>query len=255
MNQRVNISDEIFVDNVTYEEICNYVDNILGNKPYDIKPHFIFAQNPFKVAMASNNPSLMNVLKSADILIPDGVGITIAARLKKITLKQRVTGVDLMYRLISLADRKGYKVYFLGGKPGVAEQAIINLKKEFPNLNVVGSSDGYFPKENITSVIDKINCASPDILFVCMGSPLQELFLHSNQSRIHIPVCMGGGGSLDVYAGKIKRAPIMIQKIGLEWLYRLLKEPKRFIRFVYGYSKFFSLLVRHVLFQSKISKL
>lgn len=252
INQRVKITDEIFVDNVTYEDVCNYVDKILLNSS-DKKPHLIFAQNPLKVAMASKNQALMNSLKFADVLIPDGVGIIIAARLKKIKIKQRVTGVDLMYRLISLANNKGYSVFFLGGKPGVAEQAINNLKRKFPYLKVVGCSDGYFSKESINSVIERINNNSPDILFVCMGSPLQEIFLHSNKPEIKVPICMGGGGSLDIYAGNIKRAPVVIQKIGFEWLHRLIKEPKRIKRFYSGYFSFFALIFDRLILKNNRS--
>ncbi len=240
MIERIRITNEIFVDNVTYDETCAFVDNVINNK-FNDEVHFIFAQNPFKVAMASKNTTLMNALESADILIPDGIGIIIAARLKKFKLYQRVTGVDLMYRLISLANNKGYKIFFLGGKPGIAEQAVMNLKIKFPYLKVVGTSDGYFSDEN--SVIEKINSSSPDVLFVCMGSPLQELFIYNNKSKLHVPICMGGGGSLDVYAGYAKRAPRIFQIMGLEWLYRLLREPKRIKRFIFGYSTFFFLII------------
>lgn len=235
---------EIIVDNVTYQYVCNYVDRILAER-VNGKPHFIFAQNPLKVAMASKQPSLLHALESADILIPDGIGITIAARLiGQVRLGERVTGVNLIRELVALADRKGYKVFFLGARPGVAEQAVNNLKAEYPQLRIAGTADGYFRREDEEAIVSMINSTHPDILFVCMGSPIQELFLQRNRSVIHVPICAGGGGSLDVYSEKVKRSPLIFQRLGIEWLYRLFKEPRRAKRIICGISRYLLLVVR-----------
>lgn len=244
MNQRITISREIVVDDVTYEYVCDYVDRVLTERTNG-KPHLIFAQNPLKVAMASKQPALLDTLESADILIPDGIGIAIAARLiAGIKLRERVTGVNLMRKLVALAAKKGYKAYFLGAKPGVAEQAANNLKAKYPQLRIAGTADGYFREEDEETVVEMINSASPDVLFVCMGSPMQELFLGRNRAGINVPVCAGGGGSLDIYAGKTRRSPLIFQRLGVEWLYRLFKEPRRAKRIVCGISRYLLLVVR-----------
>lgn len=247
MEKRIFLDKYIFVDNVTYDDVIKYVDNLLLNKEtrtssdqtmQPILPILIFAQNPLKVVLAAENPRLAEALRAAKFLIPDGIGIILAARLKGKVIKQRVTGVDLISKLISLANTRGYKVYLLGGKPGTAEKAANNLVQKFPNLQVAGISDGYFSDEELSTVIDEINSKSPDILFACMGSPKQELFLFNNMSKLRTYICVGGGGSLDVHAGEAKRAPKLVQKIGFEWLYRLLIDPKRLNRYTSGLLKY-----------------
>jgi len=206
------------------EEVLDEVDNIILQK----KPSFIVAINPEKIMKAQKDENLRNLLNSASIQIPDGVGVVIASILNGGRIRSRVTGIDLMINICERASKKGYKVYILGAKPGVAEKAAKVLKNKFLGLNIVGIKDGYFKDEE--EVINDIKEKSPDILFVAMGSPKQEYWITRNMEKLNVPLLMGIGGSLDVISGNIKRAPKLMRNLGLEWLYRLIKEPWRYKR-------------------------
>jgi len=206
------------------EEVLDEVDNIILQK----KPSFIVAINPEKIMKAQKDENLRNLLNSASIQIPDGVGVVIASILNGGRIRSRVTGIDLMINICERASKKGYKVYILGAKPGVAEKAAEVLKNKFLGLNIVGIKDGYFKDEE--EVINDIKEKSPDILFVAMGSPKQEYWITRNMEKLNVPLLMGIGGSLDVISGNIKRAPKLMRNLGLEWLYRLIKEPWRYKR-------------------------
>lgn len=246
MNQRVRIGKEIIVDDVVHEEICQHVDAIIKNERYS--PHFIFAQNIHKVLMARENSELLTALESAEILIPDGIAIIIAAKfLIGVKLRKRVTGTDLMEKLTELSSIRGYSVYLLGGKPGVAEQAANNLKNKYPKLEIAGTMHGYFPRENEDAVIENINATSPDLLFVGMGSPMQELLLYRNRDKIKVPFCMGVGGSLDVFAGKAKRAPEIFLKLELEGIYRSLTDIGILKRSLSEYPRYLFLILGYKL--------
>ncbi len=166
----------------------------------------------------------------ADIILPDGAGILMAADILGTPLREKVAGVEFGIELLSHAEKNGYSVFFLGGRPTVAALAAKNLKQAMPRLKIAGTHDGYFEKigkEN-DDVIDKINVSGADILFVCLGAPTQEIWLMGNREKltsVRLAACLGG--SLDVYAGTAKRAPKCFIKLRLEWFYRLLREPKR----------------------------
>lgn len=209
----------------------------------------IFTPNPQIVLKAQKNEALLSILNTAHISLPDGIGISVGARMLGSPIGQRITGIDFGTELLRLAQKEGYSVFLLGGAKGVAEAARDNLKGQMPGLNICGCNDGYFEKsgkEN-ESVIKKINKVSPDILFVCFGCPAQEVWIHENVSKLRsVKVAMGLGGSLDVWSGRLKRAPRFMQKSGTEWLYRVLREPRRmrifvdipiFLRLVYDQKK------------------
>lgn len=212
------------VCNVDNKTVIDEIDRIIEKRD----PSFVVAINPEKIMKALNDQELMELLNSAAIQIPDGVGVLIASKLKGGKIKKRVTGIDLMHGICKEAAIKGYRVYLLGAKPGVAEQAGGILQKTYSGLNIVGIQDGYF--EDIKLVLEDIKEKTPDILFVAMGSPKQEYWIRDNMENLRVPLFMGVGGSFDVTCGNIKRAPKWMCKMGLEWLYRLIKEPWRIAR-------------------------
>ncbi|MCX7885309.1 MAG: WecB/TagA/CpsF family glycosyltransferase [Caloramator sp.] len=209
---------------VNQESVLNEVENIVNKR----KPSFIVAINPEKIMKAQKDTNLLNLLNSADIQIPDGIGVVIASRLKGGNIKNRVTGIDLMQNICKKASENGYSIFLLGAKPGVAEKASKILIEKYNGIKIVGVKDGYF--KNDDEAIEEIKRAKPDILFVAMGSPKQEYWIKKNINNLKVPLCMGIGGSLDVICGNIKRAPNWMCSLGLEWLYRLIKEPWRFKR-------------------------
>ena len=179
-------------------------------------------------AQKSNNERLL--LNSSDINIPDGSGVVIASKLTGGKIKARIGGIDLGEDILALSQKKSYKVFLLGSKKGVAEKAKKELKKKYPMLDICGTHHGYFDKfgEENEKIIKLINKSRPDIIFVCMGYPTQEIWITDNADRISsASIFIGLGGSLDVWAGNTKRAPRPLQAIGLEWLYRTVKEPRR----------------------------
>lgn len=200
------------------------VDRIIEEK----EPSFVVAINPEKIMKAKEDEDLRALLNSARLKIPDGVGVLIASKLKGGRINKRVTGIDLMNNICKRSAEKGYKVFLLGAKPSVAERAAEILKEKYKGLNIVGVRDGYFESED--EVIEYIKSKSPDVLFVAMGSPKQEMFIKRNMERLNVPLLMGVGGSYDVICGNIKRAPKWMLNLGLEWLYRLYKEPWRYKR-------------------------
>lgn len=206
------------------ETIFDNIDSIIKNK----KPSFIVAINPEKIMKAICDENLMKLLNSASIQIPDGIGIVIASRIKGGKIKKRITGIDLMEKIIKRASQKSYRVFLLGAKPGTADEAAKILYLKYPGLRIAGVMDGYFKDDN--EAVSKISDAKPDILFVAMGSPKQEYWITKNMEKLKVPLCMGIGGSLDVISGNVKRAPEFMRKSGLEWLYRLFKEPWRYKR-------------------------
>lgn len=188
----------------------------------------IFTPNSEIILYASRNEDFMKKLNSADLLIADGIGVVYASKMLKRPLRERVAGFDLLKRLMPYAAKEGLSVYLLGAKPGVAEKAAENLKNEYKGLKIVGMHDGYFKDDG--EVIADINEKKPDLLLVCLGFPKQEEWVAKNRDKLSVRLMIGAGGSLDVFAGTAERAPDFYVNHGLEWLYRLKKEPWRFMR-------------------------
>lgn len=190
----------------------------------------IFTPNSQILLNAQKSKTHLARLNSSTINLPDGVGVIIASRLMGGSVKKRISGIELAEALLALAEKKRYRVFLLGAKKGVAKKAKIKLKKRFPKLNICGTQHGYFDKSGKENqkAIDLISSSHPDMLFVCFGSPMQEEWITQNKYRLtSVKLFIGLGGSLDVWSGEIKRAPIPLQALGLEWLYRTVKEPKR----------------------------
>lgn len=181
--------------------------------------------NPEIVMAAKGDASLRAALSGAELVLADGVGITKAAAMLGTPLKSRVPGIDFASNVISRLAQRGGSVYLLGAKPLVAEAAAEKLTQTYPGIVIAGTNDGYFTDD--APVIEKINAASPDFLMVCLGSPKQELWMSANAGRLSCGLMAGLGGSLDVLAGNVQRAPETWRRLGLEWLYRVIKEPKR----------------------------
>ena len=205
------------IDNITMEQAVNKVSSF-----FDGKTHTVFTPNPEIIMLAQKDEELMNALNSADILLPDGIGVVIGSKLIGKPLPERVAGYDFACNLLN-TDRT---FYLLGAKPGVAEMAAEKLKMQ--GAKIVGTHDGYFKDD--TEIINDINNKKPDILLVCLGAPKQEKWIYENKDKLNVALCLGVGGTLDVIAGTAKRAPMIYQKLYIEWLYRAVKEPYRIPR-------------------------
>lgn len=193
----------------------------------------VFTPNAEIAYNASRDAGFMRVLQSADVLLPDGAGVIKASKILGTPLKEKVAGVDFGYDVAEICAENGYSLFLLGGKPGIAEKAAEKLRAKFNDLIIAGTNDGYFIKNNDENndVIKKINDSNADALFVCLGSPVQEKWAFENKSRltnVKLIACLGG--SIDVYAENVKRAPRLFIKTNTEWLYRLLIQPSRIKR-------------------------
>lgn len=212
------------VNTENYDELIPKVFRNIEDK----KKSLVVAINPEKLMKAKEDPGLKALLNRAEFQIPDGIGVIIASKLKKGSISSRITGIDMMDRIVREAARTGRTVFLYGAKPGVADKAAQQLKQTYPNLIVAGTQDGY--ESDTSKVLETINKAKPDILFVAMGSPKQEQWIEQHRDNLYPTLYQGVGGSFDVLAGNVKRAPAAFQRMGAEWLYRLLKEPSRLKR-------------------------
>ena len=223
--QKLNVLG-VQIDNVTIECATDKILEMLKTS----RSHAVFTPNSEIVYAAYKDPNFCNILNSADMLTPDGIGIVYASKILKKPLTERAGGYDIACRVIEKIAETGDRLYLFGGKPGIAEKAAENLREKYPFINIVGTQNGYFSPDEEDGIIGNINESGADLLFVCLGSPIQENWIFKNRERLDCRVMMGIGGSLDVFAGAAERAPETWQKLGLEWLYRLIKEPKRFWR-------------------------
>jgi N-acetylglucosaminyldiphosphoundecaprenol N-acetyl-beta-D-mannosaminyltransferase len=196
----------------------------------DRSPHMIVTSDGASIVRAHDDAEYQDIVQHADIVTADGRGVVWMARVLGLAVTDRVSGVDMMDRLCQIAAEKGYSVYLIGGQPGVAEEAAREMQRRYPALTVAGVQHGYFSPEEEPAVVQAIAAAKPDILFVAFGAPRQEKWIRRHQEAIGASVAIGVGGSFDVFAGRVARAPLWMQKAGLEWLYRALREPKRLPR-------------------------
>ncbi len=194
------------------------------------QPKSVIAVNPEKIIKCHADKNLLKIIQQAGMIIPDGIGAVIAARMLKSKKMQRVPGSELMPEICALAERKGKKVFLFGAKPEVNMKAVSNLKLKYPDLNIVGSQDGYLSEEEMPSLVQRINQLETDILFIALGSPAQEIWMSKYLNSLNVKICQGVGGTFDVIAGNVKRAPAFFRAIYLEWFYRLASQPKRLVR-------------------------
>jgi len=193
-------------------------------------PHMVVTSDTPGIVRAHDDAEFQEIVRGADMVTADGRGVVWMARVLGLPVTERVSGVDLMQRICERAAAKGYAVYLLGAHPGVAEEAAANLESQCPGLRVAGTHHGYFTPDEEPDVVRRIAEAKPDILFVAFGAPRQEKWIRRHQAQLQVPVAIGVGGSFDVFAGRVRRAPPWMQRAGLEWLYRLVREPKRLPR-------------------------
>ena len=193
---------------------------------------YVVTPNPEIILESQKNEKLASAVKSADMVLPDGVGVIYASHILGTPIRNRIPGIDFASALMARISENGRKVFLLGAKPGVAELAGERLAERYPGLVICGVNDGYFEEEDTEFIIEKINSASPDLVLVCLGSPKQEIWMKNNAELLDVGLLIGLGGALDVYAGVVERAPRKWRSMGLEWLYRLIREPKRIKRMV-----------------------
>lgn len=208
------------------------VDSYLARRLKDNQITHVVTANPEIVMYAEESLSYKQILKKADIIVPDGIGIVYASRIQKDPVAERVAGYDLLHRVMYHANLQQWKVYLLGAKEEVNALAYERLNNDYPNARLVGRHNGYFTdgSEIEKNIINEIKQQKPDILFVALGFPRQEEWISLYQTKLKIPFAMGIGGSFDILSGKIKRAPKLWQKLGIEWLYRIIKTPSRWKR-------------------------
>lgn len=223
--EKVNILG-VNVDKVTIPEAAELVFSMLSEN----RPHWVFTPNSEIIMHAYKNEAFRALLNKADLLTADGIGLVHASRILKNPIKERAAGYDIACLLIEKIARSGHKLFLFGGRDGVAEIAKKNLEEKYPFIQIVGTQSGYYKPSKESEIVRKINDSRADIVFVCLGAPAQENWIARNSEKMTAQVFMGIGGSLDVIAGTTERAPKAWCDMGLEWLYRLYKQPSRFWR-------------------------
>ena len=208
-------------DNVTLKEAVRKGTELAQGPGFS----YVVTPNPEIVNAARADESYREVLNGAGLVLPDGIGVIKAAKILGRPLKERVPGIDFASGLLAQLSKRGGRLFLLGAKPGVAEQAAENLKARYPGLIICGTNDGYFKDD--APVVEKIRAAEPDVAFVCLGFPRQERWMAEFGPQTGAHLMIGLGGALDVFSGNTKRAPAVWQKLNLEWAYRLVHEPSR----------------------------
>ncbi len=206
--------------------------------------HVVMSMNAAIVVATRSDPTLRAAADAADMRIADGAAILWAARLSGVRLPERVTGIDLMQRLVERAAATGLSVFFLGAQPPVVERLVQTYRTRYPKLRIAGFQDGYFGEDEHVPLIERIRASGADLLFIGMPTPFKETWAEQHRDRLGVPVILGVGGSFDVIAGFIPRAPRILQRAGLEWLWRLLCEPRRlWKRYLVGNTAFLGIAI------------
>ena len=192
----------------------------------------VVAPNTEFIMMAQKDKEFFDILSSADLSTPDSVGVMIGGKIQKKKFKTRIPGQAYFRSILEIGEKEGWTFYLLGGKDDVPEKATENLLKIYPNLKIVGHHEGYFEKDSEEYVIKEINNLQPNVLFVAMGAPIQEKWIYAHKNELKVDVAAGQGGTFDYEAGKVKRAPKIVQKLCIEWLWRLMLQPTRIKRMI-----------------------
>lgn len=234
------------IDNLTmYEAIDKAEELILKNKP-----SYVVTPNVDHIVKLEDDKEFQDVYKNANLILTDGMPLIWISKIKGNPIKEKISGSDFFPKLCERAAQKGYSIFLLGAAEGVASKAAENLKKKYNGLNIVGTyspSYGFEKKaDEIKEIIKMINETKPDILAVGLGAPKQEKFLYKYKNQLNVPISLAIGASIDFEAGNVKRAPKIMQNIGLEWFYRLCKEPKRmFKRYIIDDFKIFKIFIKY----------
>jgi len=216
----------ISIDSLTVKQAVARIEGFVGQGA----PHRVITANPELIYCSRTKEELRDLINSADLVTADGEGIVWAAKHLGNPVPERVTGIDLAQALFPAASRQGWKIFLLGAAPGVAEDAACRIREQYPQLELAGSHGYFQPGTEERAVIQRIRAYAPQVLLVGMGAPRQEEWIYSHFRELAVPVCMGVGGSFDVISGRVKRAPLWVQRLKLEWLARLMREPSRFKR-------------------------
>lgn len=240
MNRRIEMMG-CKVDNLSMEETLQTIEGFIHSG----KPHQHVVVNVDKLVKASRDPELRQIINDCALINADGMPVVWASRLLGKGLKERVAGVDLFESLMQRSAEKGWRVFLLGAREEVVSGVSTIYQKKYPGLTIAGYRNGYWKPEEEVGVVEQVKAARADLLFVAISSPKKEQFLGKYQAEMQIPFAMGVGGTFDVAVGKVKRAPVWMQKSGLEWFYRFLQEPRRmFKRYFIDDMAFFWLLLR-----------
>lgn len=209
------------VDCVTMDDALSLCEKFIAEGG----PHHIVTADASMVMTARENSEFNEIAGKAALVTPDGAGILWASKKLGTPVPAKVSGVELSERLVALSGEKGWRVYFLGAGPGVAEAAAQKMREKYAGANIVGVRDGYFKTDDEEAAIAEVAAAKPDILLVALGIPRQEKLIDRYKDRLGAKVLIGVGGTLDVFSGTVKRAPVWMQKVGLEWFWRVASNP------------------------------
>jgi N-acetylglucosaminyldiphosphoundecaprenol N-acetyl-beta-D-mannosaminyltransferase len=238
----------IKVDNVSEDEALSLIDGWVDGGA----PAYMAVVNAAKLVSARRHDQLRRALLSAGLVTADGMSVVWASRLLGSPLKERVTGIDMFERLIGHAARRGASVYLMGGRDEAVDGTVNRFTREYPELKVAGYRNGYFDAAETGAVVEQIRQSGAELLFVAMGSPMQEIFIASNLEATGARFALGVGGAFDHLSGLSRRAPVWMQRAGLEWLYRLLSEPRRlWRRYLIGNLLFTCLLAKQLVSRSR----
>ncbi|HEX3029974.1 MAG TPA: WecB/TagA/CpsF family glycosyltransferase [Clostridia bacterium] len=214
------------VDKITMREAVDKLYGFISDKG----AHAIYTPNAEIMMAAQRDSNLKEILSNADLLVADGAGVVLASKILKRRLPEKVSGIDLVKETLLMPRTSSLRLFLFGSKPGIAETAGENIIKQYPDVEIAGCRNGYFSDADENEIINQINSANADILLVALGAPKQEKWIAKHKDKLNVKVCAGVGGTLDVFAGNVKLAPDFFRRNGLEWLYRLYKEPWRFKR-------------------------
>ena len=216
------------VDSCTMQQAVEQIEQYIENR----EPVLVATANAEMIMRATHDRELMRILNEAALVVPDGAGTVWAARHLGHAMPERVAGYDLAQQLMKLAPERNQRIYFFGSAPGVAEKARKKAEELYPGIQIAGVRNGFFTKKDEPAIIQDIREAKPDILLAALGVPKQEKWLAAHMKELQVPVSIGVGGTLDVMAGVMKRAPKWMQEAKLEWLFRGMLQPKRAGRLV-----------------------
>lgn len=241
-NSRINLLG-CPIDNLTLDETLSRINQMVKTN----KPHQHVVVNVDKLIKLRRDPALKEVIITCDIINADGIPLVWASKILGVPLKERVAGIDLMQSLLKEGVKKRYSFYFLGAREEVVRKTVEIVKNRYPGIQIAGFRNGYWATAEEEKVGDAIKKAHPDVLFVAISSPKKEIFLKKYLNLMQIPLAIGVGGSFDIIAGITKRAPVWMQKAGLEWLFRLIQEPKRlWKRYLFSNTIFIFLVVKEL---------
>jgi N-acetylglucosaminyldiphosphoundecaprenol N-acetyl-beta-D-mannosaminyltransferase len=211
------------VHNVDMSAALNQIDGFIR----DGAPHHVITADASMIVMAQQDAALRSLIAGAELITPDSTGILWAARRHGVYLRERVSGVEIVEHLCQLSAERGYRIYFLGAGPNIAETAADRMRRKYPGAQIVGTRHGFFSADDTEEIIANIRACRPDVLCVAMGIPKQEKWIAAHRDRLGTPVLIGVGGTLDVLSGAVRRAPRLFQRARLEWLWRVLSNPRK----------------------------